>query len=146
MRKLTSPNGINLIKSSESFSAVVYLCPAGKPTIGWGHVIRPADKLAPPISQQQGETLMRTDLRPVEIYLDAIFPGLAQNEFDALASFIFNIGLGAFEKSTMFRLLKAGDKAAAADQFPRWNKAAGKILPGLVKRRAAERTLFLEVV
>lgn len=87
---------------------------------------------------------MRADLAPVEIYLSAIFPALTQNEFDALASFVFNVGLGAFEKSKLRRLLKAGDKAGAANEFPRWNKAAGKVLPGLVTRRAAERALFLE--
>ena len=84
------------------------------------------------------------DLAPVEIYLGAIFPDLNQNQFDALASFCFNVGLGAFEKSTMFSRLKAGDLHGAATQFARWVNAGGKPLPGLVKRRAAERDLFLK--
>lgn len=63
---------------------------------------------------------MVDDLAPVEIYPDAVLPGLNQNQFDALASFCFNVGLGAFEKSTMFARLKAGDFRGAASQFPRW--------------------------
>ena len=84
------------------------------------------------------------DLAPIEIYLSAVFPSLNQNQFDALASFCFNVGLGAFEKSTLFARLKAGDLPGAASQFARWVHGGGKVLPGLVTRRAAERDLFLE--
>jgi len=144
MKRQTSPKGIALIKAFEAFSADPYLCPAGKLTVGWGHVIRGADTFNPPISQERGEVLLRADLAAAEIYLDALHPELTQNQFDALASFIFNVGLGAFEKSTLRRCLKAGDIAGAANQFTRWNKSNGKVLPGLVKRREAERLLFLE--
>lgn len=142
-RKITSPRGLALIRSAESFSATVYLCPAGKPTIGYGHVLREGDHLTPPISRERAELLLCSDLAPVEIYLAAVFPALNQNEFDALASFAFNVGLGAFEGSTLFKKLKVGDKAGASAQFGRWISAKGKVLPGLLKRRAAERDLFL---
>ncbi|SDI52732.1 Phage lysozyme [Propionivibrio dicarboxylicus] len=87
--------------------------------------------------------LLARDLEPLEIYLSAVFPDLTQNEFDALASFCFNVGLRAFETSTMFRMLKAGDKTGAANEFGRWIHGGGKELPGLVRRRADERDLFL---
>lgn len=142
-RKQVSSTGLALIRAFESFSAVVYLCPAGKRTIGYGHVLRPGDTFLASIDREQAKALLARDLEPVAIYLNAVFPALTQNEFDALASFCFNVGLGAFEKSTLFARLKAGDQAGAAGQFGRWIHAAGKELPGLVRRRAAERDLFL---
>ena len=144
-RKRVSPRGQTLIRSLESFSPTIYLCPAGKPTIGYGHVVRGGvDRFSIPLTREQADTLLAEDLAPIEIYLSAIFPSLNQNQFDALASFCFNVGLGAFEKSTLFARLKAGDMPGAASQFERWVHGGGKVLPGLVKRRAAERDLFLE--
>lgn len=144
-RPRTSPAGLALIRAAESFSSTGYLCPAGKPTIGYGHVIRPGDSFLRGISRERGEALLVEDLAPVEIYLNAVFPSLTQNQFDALASFCFNVGLGAFEKSTLFARLKAGDLTGAAGQFGRWVHGGGKRLPGLIKRRAAERDLFLSL-
>ncbi len=144
-RKFVSSRGLALIRAAESFSPLTYLCPAGKPTIGYGHVVRSVDHFPRKISKEQAEALLVEDLAPVEIYLCAVLPGLTQNEFDALASFCFNVGLGAFEKSTLFARLKAGDEVGAASQFERWVFAGKppKVSPGLVKRRAAERLLFL---
>ncbi len=73
---------------------------------------------------------------------EAVKVPLAQHEFDALVAFAYNVGLGAFRKSTLLRLLNKGDKASAAKQFDRWNKAGGKMLAGLTRRRAAERAMF----
>lgn len=141
-RKHTSKIGLALIRSFESFSPTVYICPAGKRTIGYGHVIRDPNLLYSRLSQEQAEALLIEDLSPVEIYLNAVLPGLSQNQFDALASFCFNVGIGAFEKSTMFARLKAGDLSGAASQFGRWIHGGGRELPGLVRRRAAERDMF----
>ncbi|MCY1458796.1 Lysozyme RrrD [compost metagenome] len=69
---------------------------------------------------------------------------LTGNQWDALVSFTYNLGAANLESSTLLRLLNAGDYVGAAGQFPRWNKAGGKVLPGLVRRREAERVLFLE--
>ena len=143
----TSPRGIKLIQDSESFSAVIYLCPAGKPTIGYGHVVRPHDDLHPPITPARALELLYHDLDAVEIYLGAVFPGLNQNQFDALADFCFNLGIKSFETSTLFKLLKAGKFIPASDEFQRWNKAHvnGRFVPlaGLTTRRLKERDLFL---
>ncbi|MDR3323259.1 MAG: lysozyme [Zoogloeaceae bacterium] len=141
-RRRVSPAGLALIREFELFSAKVYICPAGKPTIGYGHVLRPSDSFTE-ITQEQGEAMLQTDIAPVEIYLRAVLPGLTQNQFDALASLCFNIGLGNFERSTLLTRLKAGDLRGAALQFRRWIHANGKKLPGLVRRRAAEEALFM---
>lgn len=145
-RKTTSPAGRALIRAAESFSSKVYLCPAGKKTIGYGHVVRDSEHFPALITLGDAESILANDLSPVEIYLNGVFPDLNQNQFDALASFCFNVGIGAFEKSTMFVRLKAGDTFGAASQFSRWTFGGGKELPGLVKRRIAERDLFLKAV
>lgn len=144
MRNTTSLRGIALIKHFESFSATVYTCPAGKMTIGYGHLVRKIDRITPPITREQADALLRNDLAPVEIYLSAVLPELKHNEGDALASFAFNVGLGAFEKSTLLQKIKAGDKPGAAAEFGRWVHAGDKVLPGLVTRRKAERDMFME--
>jgi GH24 family phage-related lysozyme (muramidase) len=142
-RQFVSPRGLSLIRTFEAFRGDLYYCPAGKPTIGYGHVLRECDGLKPPITEAQADLLLRKDLAPIEIYLSAVFPDVNQNEFDALASFCFNVGLGAFERSTLFKLLKAGDRIAAARQFSAWVKAGSQVLAGLKARRAAEKVLFL---
>ena len=142
-RRHTSAAGLALIRRFEGFSPTVYVCPAGRRTIGHGHVIRDPSLLHSRITQEQAAAMLVDDLAPVEIYLSAVLPDLTQNQFDALASFCFNVGLGAFEKSTLFARLKAGDVTGAASQFARWTRANGRELPGLVRRREAERSLFL---
>lgn len=146
MRQQTSQRGINLIRGFERFEANPYRCPAGLLTIGYGHVIRKTDCIVPPLTLLGAEALLRNDLAPIEIYLSGVLPGIPQNEFDALASLIFNIGLGAFEKSTLFKLLKAGNKLGAAAQFLLWNKVKGQSLAGLTRRRTAERDMFSELL
>lgn len=162
MSKLTtSQRGLDLIKSFEKFAPNLYLCPAGKPTIGYGHVLRPSEKFNK-ISLPQADQLLRNDCGIVEIYLNAIFPHpsplpegegkkvcLNQNEFDALVSLVFNIGLGNFEKSTLLKRLRDGDKPRAAAEFLRWDKInqGGELVmsKGLHRRRCVERELFIEV-
>lgn len=142
----TSAAGIALIKHHESCRLAAYLCPAGKWTIGYGHT--GADVYSGmTISQAQADRLLANDLARFERAVNqAVSVPLNQNQFDALASFCFNVGAGGFRGSTLRVLLNDGNYAGAADQLLRWDKASGKVLPGLTRRRAAERQLFLKPV
>ena len=134
--------GLDLIKRFEGLRLRSYLCPANVWTIGYGHTGNVSSNQV--ITSEQAESILRTDLRKFEQAVsDAVTVALSQNQFDALVSLAFNIGAGAFAKSTLLRLLNAGDYAGAANQFERWNQAGGRVLDGLSKRRAAERALFL---
>src|SRR3990167_172587 len=140
-----SDDGLELIKSHEGLRLEAYPDPGtgGEPwTIGYGSTgnVQPGDV----IDQQEAERLLRDDVtsaeQSVERHVDV---ALEQYEFDALVSFVFNVGCGNFSASTMLKLINAGNKRAAAAQFGRWNKAAGKTMAGLVRRRQAEKELFL---
>lgn len=138
----TSDAGVALIKRSEGFRARPYLCPAGVPTIGYGHTGGVALD-DPPITEEQALCMLRADLVAFEMGVSAALRvRIEQHQFDALVSFAFNAGLGALQSSTLLRRLNAGDFAGAAAEFPRWNKGGGRVLPGLVARRAEERRLF----
>ena len=147
---LPGESALALLKEFEQgpdggFAAKPYRCPAGYLTIGWGHRIRTSDQFQPPISLAEAESLLRKDLRNYAItpgLLGANIP-LTQSMIDALACFMFNVGVGAFLGSTLREKLIQGDYAGAGDEFKRWNKAAGKALAGLNRRREAERALFL---
>lgn len=139
----TSDAGIELIKKFEGFSSVPYLCPAGKPTIGygWTHGVTMNDK---PITEAEATRKLVEGLTSFETgVLNCVEVDLQQCEFDALVSFAYNLGVHALQTSTLLKLLNAGDYEGAADQFLRWDKAGGKVLPGLTKRRQAERELFM---
>lgn len=136
-----SKAGLDLIKQFEGLYLKAYRCPAGVPTIGYGHTAGVA--MGQTITQQQADDYLRRDVRQFERAVARLVTvPLTQGQFDALVSFAFNIGDGALAQSTLLRLLNAGDYAGAAAQFDRWNKAGGRVLPGLVRRRAAERALF----
>lgn len=137
-----SNNGLELIKKFEGLRTNAYLCPAGILTIGYGHTsgVSPGDK----ITGQQADEYLREDVLVAEITVNTnVTVDMSQGQFDALVSFVFNLGAGNFVKSTLLTKLNDGDYAGAADEFPRWVNAGGKPLAGLVKRRAAERSLFL---
>lgn len=137
-------DGLELIKSFEGCVLKVYLDAIGLPTIGYGHLIKPGESFTK-ITQKEAEDLLKSD---AQIFVDGVNKllevNVTQNQFDALVSIAFNIGLGNLKSSTLLRLVNAGDCKGAADQFPRWNKAGGKVLNGLTKRRNAERDLFLK--
>lgn len=138
-----SQKGIAVIKQFEGLRLTAYKCPAGVLTIGYGstgaHV-----KPGMTITAQEAERLLLDDISRFEVGVqEVIKKPLTQGQFDALVSFSFNVGLGALRESTLAAKLKAGDIACAANEFARWSKAGGKILPGLVKRREAERALFV---
>ena len=156
MPKTPSIAALDLLKEFEQgpkggFAAMPYFCPAGKQTIGWGHVIRPSDNIKPPISAEEAERLLRVDLavfaNGVAEHTHAV--PLTQSMFDALASFAFNVGVANFSGSTLLSKLKRKDYVGASGEFLRWNKARDpktgkpKVLPGLSRRREAERRLFL---
>jgi lysozyme len=140
-----SNKGRDFIKGFESLRLVAYPDPAtgGKPwTIGWGHTkgVKPGDR----ITQEQAEQFLSDDLAVFELSVNsAIKRPMTQNQFDAMVSLAFNIDGPEFAGSTLVKKFNAGDVLGAADQFPRWKFGKGKVMPGLVKRRAAERETFL---
>ena len=138
-----SEQGIALIKESEGFSATCYRCPAGKWTIGYGHVVRPDDAIKNKLSAAQAEILLQQDVAETEQAVNRLVTiELNQNQFDALVVFAYNIGIGAFGHSTLLRLLNNGNMTAVSGEFLRWVYAGGKKLDGLVRRRQAEAALF----
>lgn len=137
----TSQKGLDLIKSFEGLRLSAYRCPADIPTIGYGTTA--GVKMGDTITKERAEELLREDVKRFEGYVNRLVKvPLTQGQFDALVSFVYNLGAGNLSSSTLLRLLNAGDYAGAAAQFERWNKAGGKTLAGLVRRRAAERALF----
>lgn len=136
-----SQHGLDLIKEFEGLRLSAYICPAGVPTIGYGTTA--GVKVGQTITKERAEEMLRADVAAFERHvLRLVKVPLTQGQFDALVAFVYNVGAGAFEKSTMLRQLNAGLYADAARQFDRWNKAGGKVLAGLTRRRAAERALF----
>ncbi|ERT10106.1 lysozyme, partial [Photorhabdus temperata] len=134
--------GLKALKGYEGCSLTAYRCPAGVWTIGYGHTrgVKPGDV----VTDKQAEQFLLDDLAPVYLTIEAnVKVPLTQGQFDALCSFIFNCGAGAFVCSTLLKKLNAGDYRGAADEFMRWNKAGGRVLPGLDARRASEKTMFL---
>ncbi|WP_019104081.1 lysozyme [Chromobacterium haemolyticum] len=139
----TSAKGIALIQKSEGLRLKAYQDSVGVWTIGYGHT-GPDVTSALVITHDQADALLARDLEKFEAgIMRLVKVQFNQNQFDALVSFAYNLGLGALQGSTLLRLLNAGDYAGAAAQLPRWNKAGGKELPGLTRRRAAEQALFL---
>lgn len=137
-----SSDAVALVKHFEGCKLAAYRCPANILTIGYGHT-GPDVAEGMRITQDRAEELLAHDLQPLAAFiLSAVGHPLKQNQLDALASFVFNVGRGAFEDSTMLRFLRKSDYRAAAGEFQRWTRAGGQVLAGLVSRRAAERALF----
>ena len=144
----TSSNGTALIREFEGFVANAYLCPADVWTIGIGTTVYPNGakvKKGDKCTQAQALEYLQHDLKSFEKTVnDSVKVPLSQNQFDALVSLAYNIGSTAFKNSTLLKKLNAKDFTGAADQFLVWNKGGGKVLKGLVRRREAERALFLK--
>ncbi|AVX13784.1 lysozyme [Stutzerimonas stutzeri] len=137
----TSENGLALIRQAEGLRLRAYKCPAGVWTIGYGTTA--GVKEGQVITKERAEELLRDDVKRFEDQvLRLVKVPLTQGQLDALVSFTYNLGAANLGNSTLLRLLNAGDYKGVAAQFDRWTKAGGKELPGLVKRRAAERALF----
>ncbi len=140
----THVSNLDHIKEWEKLRLKAYMPTKNdKWTIGWGHTSTAKKGMS--ISQAKAERLLRDDLAWVRQCLaSSITVPLTQPQYDALASFVFNVGGSAFSSSTLLRKLNACDYVGAAEQLPRWNKQAGKVLRGLTRRRADEMELFLK--
>lgn len=146
-----SSKGIDFICSFEGFSSKPYPDPAsgGKPyTIGYGTTIYPNGKKVtmadPRVTKAQSKVFLEDHInKKIADWLNTNLPNLEQSQFDALCSFIYNLGLANLKTSSLLKAIKAGaDNDTITADFNKWVKAAGKVMPGLVKRRAAEARLF----
>ncbi len=139
-----SDNGLAIIKRFEGCVLHAYKDAVGIWTIGYGHT-GPDVTPGLVIDQAAADALLAKDVERFEQGIgDLVSVPLTQNQFDALVSFTFNVGLGAFKKSTMRAFINDGLFEAAARQFSRWDRAGGKRLAGLTIRRAAEMSLFMQ--
>jgi len=133
--------GLQIIKESEGCYLTAYKCPAGVWTIGYGHTQNVKQGMS--ITQAQADTYLKQDVVSFEKSVtNEVKVALSSNQFSALVSFTFNVGTGSLRSSTLLKKLNQGDYKGAADEFPRWNKGGGKVLPGLVTRRNKEKALF----
>lgn len=142
MRRI-GPAGLELVKSFEQLRLRAYLPTADDvPTIGYGHT--EGVKMGDTCTAQQAEQWLIEDLDTAERCVNGrVKMPITNNQFDALVSLVFNIGVANFKASTLLRKLNMGDYAGAAAEFHRWRFQKGKELAGLVRRRARERELFL---
>ena len=137
-----SDSGIDLIRNFEGLRLHSYDDGGGVWTIGYGSTSGVTPGMT--IDEAEATRLLKSDLMTAEQCVDeAVEVEVTQNQFDALVSFVFNVGCRAFQNSTLLKLLNGGNAEAAAKQFARWNKDNQKILAGLTKRRASEAELFL---
>ncbi len=142
----TGESGLNLIKGYEGLRMTAHYAPTEEWTVGYGHTTTARHGMS--VTEGDAERLLKDDLSPMEALLqETVRAPLNQNEHDALISLVFNIGEENFRKSTVLRKLNQGDKLGAAKAFEMWTRAHvnGELvtLDGLVRRRAAEKSLFL---
>lgn len=143
-----SQNGINLIKKFEGFRSSPYLCSAGVPTIGYGATyyengtrVKLSDS---PISEEWAEVLLKRLLVHYEVGVDSMTrDDITQNQYDALVSFAYNVGLTNFKNSTLLKRVNANSKDLdITNQFMKWIRAGGKVIRGLISRRRVEAQLY----
>lgn len=142
-----SDNGLQFIKNFEGFRANPYLDSAGIATIGYGTILYPDGSTVtmkdPSISEEQAQQYLSFEIAHKTSSMNAMITiDINQNQFDALASFCYNLGVGALHGSTLLRLVNEGNFSDASSEFPKWDHAGGVMVPGLLKRRLAEQTLF----
>ena len=137
----TSSKGIALIKEFEGLRLKAYKCPGGVWTIGYGHTAGVKPGMV--ISEAQAEEYLKADLIAFEKYLNGLGLALDQNQFDALISFIYNVGTGNFTSSTLLRKVRVNPQDnSIMDEFLSWVYSKGRVLPGLQRRRLAEMKLY----
>ena len=137
----TGEKGLELIKHFEGCELVAYKCPAGVWTIGYGHIKGVSEGMT--ITQEQAEQMLLDELIEYENYINELVTvPLSQNQFDALVSWVYNLGPANLKASTLLKVLNQGEYEDVPMQIKRWNKAGGKVLEGLIRRREAEACLF----
>lgn len=142
MRHITQ-QGLELIKRFEGFSETVYICPAGYPTIGYGHLVKENENFACGVSEEEAEELLRHDVKDAErAVLRFVDVPLNDGQFDALVSFTFNLGAGALQRSTLRRKVNRNEHSEVPREFMRWVWAGGRKLKGLIRRREAEAEVY----
>lgn len=140
-----SDKALELIRQFEGLRLAAYKCPAGVPTIGYGTTR--GVKMGMTVTKDEAEKLLLNDVTPFADRINKLVKvKLNQNQFDALVSFVYNVGPEAFADSTMLKLINQNLLDDAANQFVRWNKVKGEVFAGLTRRRMAERDLFLRAV
>jgi lysozyme len=137
----TSRTGIELIKAHEGLRLNAYLCPAGIATIGYGHTYNV--KMGDKITEGEAEKFLIDDLIVAETEVNRYGLNINQNQYDALVSFVYNVGAGNFRSSTLLKRLKENpNDPDIKKQFKRWVHGGGKVLPGLIRRRNDESKLY----
>jgi lysozyme len=136
-----SSNGIELIKVFEGLELEAYKCAAGVWTIGYGHIKGVHEGMN--ITEDTANKMLMEELVEYENYIDqAVTVPLAQCQYDAMVSWVYNLGNGNLTSSTLLKVLNSGDYDGVPAQMMRWNKAGGKVLEGLTRRRQAEADMF----
>lgn len=139
-----SDDGEELIIRFEGFSSKPYICPAGYLTVGYGHLVKPGEDFSLGISQAEAHRLLERDVQgSCNAVNRLVTVPLEQCQFDALVSFVYNLGSGSFQRSTLRQKLNREDYEGAANEFSKWVYARGVKLAGLVLRREAERRMFV---
>jgi len=138
----TAQKGLELIKHFEGCELTAYKCPAGVWTIGYGHIKGVKEGMT--ITELQAEEMLKSELNEYEGYINNLVTvELNQNQFDAMVSWVYNLGGGNLKASTLLKVLNSGEYDGVPAQMMRWNKAGGKVLEGLTRRRQAEADLFV---
>jgi lysozyme len=137
-----SQQGLELLTHFEGFSSTVYPDEGGKLTIGYGHLIEPGEKFTS-LTQAQGLELLKKDIQPAEKAVNSLVTvSLNQQQFDALCSFVYNVGQPAFKKSTLLTLINESKFEQAAIEILKWDHINKKVSQGLLSRRRAEAKML----
>jgi lysozyme len=138
-----SPAAFGIIKHFEGYSPIIYQDAAGYDTIGFGHLIKPGEKIEEPLLGEAAKRLLLQDVKPKAAAVNArVSVRLFQGQFDAVLSWTYNLGEGALKSSTMLKKINAARHDEVPGQMKRWNRAGGKVLKGLARRREAEAALY----
>lgn len=138
-----SQKGLNFIKSFEGFSSKPYRCPAGYKTIGYGHLIKDNENIES-VTKSYAVELLKQDVEAAESIVrrfTKVF--LTQNQFDMLVSFVFNLGGGAYQRSSLRSKVNREEHEAVPFEFLKWIYSKGDILPGLLRRRRLEAKIYV---